>query len=129
MKVLLIEPDRSLARVYSAYLGHKGYDVTVAHHAQEAVYNMESQPPDVIVLELQLAAHNGIEFLYELRSYAEWQEVPVVILTLVSPHSLQLTPAMYESFNIARCLYKPATKLSQLSGTIAEVLDKQPMAA
>lgn len=125
--VLLIEPDRSLADVYSAYLQSRGYSVVIAAHAQDAVFHAEEQEPDLIILELQLAGHNGIEFLYEFRSYSEWQHVPILVLTMVSPHALQLTPAMFETFGIARCLYKPATKLYQLSGTIADILGKQPM--
>jgi DNA-binding response OmpR family regulator len=124
--VLLIEPDRSLSGVYRAYLESKGYSVATAMHAQDAVTQAEVQRPDIIILELQLIQHNGIEFLYEFRSYTEWQAIPVLILTMVPPHSLQLTPDMFEMFGVARCLYKPATKLYQLSGTISEVLDKQP---
>jgi DNA-binding response OmpR family regulator len=121
MNLLLIEPDKRLAATYRAYLEENGYAVGWAAHAQDAVIQADTTTPDLVLLELQLAAHNGVEFLYEFRSYAEWQAVPVVLLTTIGPHALGLTPAVMERLGIERCLYKPATTLKQLLRTVREV--------
>lgn len=120
MVILLIEPDTKLAGIYRAALEQAGHSVSWARQAQSAVHAADDEKPDVVLLELQLSAHNGIEFLYELRSYAEWKDIPVVLLTLVTPSSLMITKEMLQSLGIFDVLYKPATNLKQLLGAVED---------
>lgn len=121
MKILLIEPDTKLGDIYQRALEQADHKVHVVAHAQDAVHSADRSKPEVILLELQLASHNGIEFLYEFRSYTEWQAIPVVLLTMVPPASLQITRDMMSDFGIVDCLYKPATNLKQLVNAIEEL--------
>lgn len=118
--ILLIEPDKKLAATYEAMLRRAGHTVRWSAHAQDAIGLADAHKPDVVVLELQLASHNGVEFLYEFRSYPDWQRVPVVLLTLVQPYALNITAEMMERLGIVRCLYKPATTLQQLRRAVDE---------
>lgn len=119
-RILLVEPDAVLSRTYSAALERAGHQLKWAAHAQDAVYAADECNPELVVLELQLAEHNGVEFLYEFRSYADWQNVPVLLLTMVQPHALQITAAQMELLGIVGCLYKPATSLAQLRRAVNE---------
>ena len=120
MKILLIEPDAKLAGIYQAALEQAGHIVHHAAHAQDAVHEADESKPDIVVLELQLAKHNGVEFIYEFRSYSEWQNVPIILLTMVAPHSLNITAEMFEQLGIIDCLYKPATNLRKLVEAVGE---------
>ena len=120
--VLLIEPDHHLARIYTAALSDVGHKVQHVLHAQEAVHTADKNRPDVVLLEVQLAGHNGIEFLYEFRSYPEWQGIPVMLLTMVPPASLQLNSKVMKQLGIADCLYKPETNLKKLLKAIDTIL-------
>ncbi len=120
MNILLVEPDKKLGVIYASGLEAAGHSVQWAAHAQDAVHLADANRPELIILELQLAGHNGIEFLYEFRSYPEWQGIGVVLLTLVPPASLQITQAMMDRLGIIGCLYKPATTIKQLVSVIAE---------
>jgi DNA-binding response OmpR family regulator len=112
--ILLIEPNRVLAQIYADALEQQGHEVCISSRADTAVSECDQQCPDVIVLELQLVEHNGIEFLYEFRSYPEWNNVPVVLLTLAPPTTLNLTVATMKQLNIAGYLYKPSADLRKL---------------
>lgn len=120
MKILLIEPDTKLAQTYISALETAKHTVVWASHAQDAVHAADKSNPDVVVLELQLMGHNGIEFLYEFRSYSEWFDVPIVLLTMVPPHSLNITKEIMDEFGIVDCLYKPATNLKQLINAVED---------
>jgi DNA-binding response OmpR family regulator len=117
--VLLIEPDTTLARTYMQALQHAGYTVAHARGAQDAINEADTKLPDVVVLELQMAGHDGVEFLQEFRSYPEWQQVPVIINTSITP--LALAPVervLADDLGATPCLYKPRTTLQQLISAV-----------
>lgn len=114
MNILLIEPDAKLAAIYLEAFSAAGHAVRSSQLAQQAVHTADDFMPDIVVLELQLVGHNGIEFIYEFRSYAEWKDIPIVLLTMVTPHSLGITKELLDQFGIVDVLYKPATNLQQL---------------
>lgn len=117
--VLLIEPDTVLGRTYRQALEHAGHVVSVARGAQQAINAAEDLVPDVVVLELQLAGHNGIEFLHEFRSYGEWQSTPVIINTFATPGLLaDAEEALRRNFGVKAVLYKPRTSLQQLISAV-----------
>jgi DNA-binding response OmpR family regulator len=113
-KILLVEPDSLLAKSYSQYLINNGFSVKVSHHVQKAVDEIDTELPDVVILELQIASHNGYEFLYELRSYMEWQDIPVIIHTSVPIHVSSMNDQIMKQLGVVSYLYKPSTSLSKL---------------
>lgn len=121
--VLLIEPDAVLARTYQRALEHAGHNVRHAAAAQAAVNQCDATPPDIVILELQLVAHDGIEFLHEFRSYAEWRDIPVIVLSNLTRGSFERArQTLARDFGIGVCLYKPRTSLERLVRTVREAL-------
>lgn len=120
--ILLIEPDLTLGEVYTKALEKSGHSVSHCQNAQDAVHSADKHQPDAVVLELELAVHNGIEFLYEFRSYPEWQHIPAIVLSHISPVIKALNPTTWSELHITAYHYKPATKLSELISTIDQVL-------
>lgn len=120
MIVLLIEPDLPLAKTYMAALKSDGHDITHAVSAQGAIHQADSTKPDLVILEIQLAGHNGLEFLYEFRSYPDWQDIPVVLHTLVPRESMNIAMNTLAELKVNNYLYKPQTSLDKLLMTISE---------
>ena len=119
--VLLIEPDHALARTYVHAMQHAGYQVTHVVTAQDAIHTADEPKPDVVVLELRLAIHDGVEFLHEFRSYSEWQQIPVVVNTHLEPSVVAgVREALERDFGVVACLYKPATSLQQLLSVVKQ---------
>src|SRR5690606_21603784 len=83
--VLLIEPNTLLADTYTQALTHAGHEVTHVTGAQAGIDAADKRQPDLVIVELQLPRHSGVEFLHEFRSYAEWLNVPVVVNTSLPP--------------------------------------------
>ncbi len=120
--MLLVEPDPVLAHTYTAALEGGGHEVMHAASAQAAIHVADSATPDVVVLEMQLPGHNGIEFLYEFRSYADWQEVPVILLTGLPASNPGLDTTLWHELGVKQYLYKPTTKLRRLVQCVESVL-------
>lgn len=123
MRILWIEPDTVLADAYARAFADN-FDIRFAHTAQQAVLLADDWLPDVVCLDLQVHGHNGVEFLYEFRSYIEWSKVPILLLTMVPPRSLMLTTNMMDRLGIIDCMYKPSTTLRVLGRRLQEA-DRQ----
>ncbi|GAC1387138.1 MAG: hypothetical protein NVS1B7_5740 [Candidatus Saccharimonadales bacterium] len=120
--ILVIEPDRILGKIYVETLQRVGHTVQLCAHAQAAVDLMDSETPDIIILELQLIDHSGIEFIYELRTYSEWQYIPIIVHTMVPEHIFIYNDLNRNNLGIAQYLYKPNTNLLRLKQTVSRVL-------
>jgi CheY-like chemotaxis protein len=100
-----------------------GYTVASVSGAENAIHAADIHAPDLVVLELQLVGHSGVEFLYEFRSYPEWQEVPVIVHTSLGYNELKQYDAALSQLAVAVCLHKndqkPRTLLA-ISGRILE---------
>jgi two-component SAPR family response regulator len=123
MHVLLLEPDRLLAQTYERALQTAGHTVTSCARAQTAVYYADDIEPDVVVMELQLAGHSGIEFLYEFRSYTDWQHVPIIILSHVPRNEFANNWENFrEQLNIFEYHYKPISTLKMLITSVNDAV-------
>jgi len=121
-KVLLIEPDRVLQHLYADYLEQTGHQVISVYSAQDALIVADRETPDAIILELQLIEHSGIEFLYEFRSYVDWQSIPVIINTIVPPTEFRDSyKLLMNELGVKTYLYKPHSNLKQLDESLAAV--------
>ena len=127
MKLLLVEPDRVLAKTYAEALLGAGHHVVAAATAQGAIQAADALVPDLVILELQLVEHSGIEFLYEFRSYVDWQDKPVIIQTHVPPAEFGGSRQLLKTeLGVGAYLYKPHTSLREL---LAHVSEYEPIAA
>jgi DNA-binding response OmpR family regulator len=122
MTLLIIEPDRILARQYQKALERAGFKIKLCSNAQKAIAIIDKEPPAAIIMEIQLAGHSGIEFLHEFRTYEDWSVIPVFILSAVPEYALGTDDKTWSSFGVSRYFYKPQTSLVQLVGAIKGAL-------
>lgn len=120
--ILMLEPDAVLAATFRQALEAKGHSVRCIVSAQNGIFQVDERCPDVIITELQLVAHSGIEFLYELRSYSEWQDIPVIVHSSVPPYEFEGSGGLLrERLNVRTYLYKPHTSLASLIREVGSI--------
>ena len=119
MHILLIEPNVALAATYTAAFAHAGWQVSVAGDPQAAIDAADAKTPDVVVLELQLPAHSGIEFLHEFRSYAEWRHTPIIINTFIPANRMAVyQEVLRRDMGVCAIFAKPQTRLEILTNAV-----------
>lgn len=126
-KILIIEPNRALATAITRYLCQANSESAIVpvHNAQEAIHQADERRPDCVVLELAMAEHNGLAFLQEFRSYADWSDIPVIIYSQISAEEIGLSPLAWQRHGVVDYLYKPTVSLAQLRRAIDEVLNPE----
>ena len=76
--ILVVEDDVHIKNLVSATLNANGYKYLVASNAKEAILQITSHNPDIILLDLGLPDMDGIEIIEKVRG---WSEVPIIVLS------------------------------------------------
>jgi CheY-like chemotaxis protein len=78
--VLIADHDQELTDVLAEQFRNLGLQVFTAQSTAEAVDVMNDQFPDLIVLDIELAAGNGKTFFDVLSTMEESKEIPLIAL-------------------------------------------------
>ena len=79
--VLIIEDNFINRRVAEEVLRAKGYNVLTTDRAEEALPIIQSQRPDVVLMDIQLPGMDGITALQHLRTDPVWRTTKVIAVT------------------------------------------------
>lgn len=80
-RIALIEDDETLALVLRYNLEAAGYSVDWCAHGTQALRQVLSDPPDLVVLDWLMPGLSGIEILRRIRLEAHTRTLPVLMLT------------------------------------------------
>ena len=76
--ILVVEDDPHIKNLISATLNANEYKYLLASNAKEAILQITSHNPDIILLDLGLPDMDGIEIIEKVRG---WSEVPIIVLS------------------------------------------------
>ena len=80
-KILFIDDDNFLRKVYQAELSDHGYEVILAADGEEGLEKAALEDPDLILLDMIMPKKNGFEVLTELQRNPKTRNIPVIILS------------------------------------------------
>ncbi len=80
-RILVVEDNRDNRELVVKVLARKGYDVAEAETAEEALALAAADPPDLILMDLNLAGMSGFEATRRLKADPRLRRVPVVAVT------------------------------------------------
>lgn len=79
-KVLIVEDEELFAKAVAKRLTKAGYQTEVANNLGLAEQSLNTQTPDLILLDMRLPDGSGLDFLAKLRNELSL-EIPVLVLT------------------------------------------------
>lgn len=119
---MVVEDDRSIARLLQLELEHRGLAVRCAHDGPSGLEAAEQFKPAVIVLDIMLPGIDGVGVLKELRRRGN-QQAPVLMLTARDApsdkvHSLDLGADDYvtKPFNMEELLARLRALVRRVGG-------------
>src|SRR3989344_655475 len=80
-KILFVEDDETLHRMYKTFLQNRGYVVTSAYDGVKGLQKALSEHPDIILLDIRMPKMDGMTLLSKLREDAWGKDAKVIILT------------------------------------------------
>jgi two-component system, cell cycle response regulator DivK len=79
--ILVVEDNERNLKLLRDVLEYAGYDVRVARTGEDGVSQAASEPPDLVLMDLQLPGIDGLEALRRLRDSPRTADIPVVAVT------------------------------------------------
>ncbi len=123
IKAVVVEDDSDLRFLYQNKLERAGFKVLTANDGAAGLVVVESNKPDIILLDLLMPVMSGQEMLSRLRS-TEWgSEIRVVVLTNISKDE---APPALRFLNVDRYVVKAHHTPAQVVGIVHEVLGLKP---
>ena len=89
-KILLVDDDKFVLKIFSKALSNSGYDCLEAHSVTLAFELMEKETPDIILSDYQMPGMNGFEFREKVLKDNRWKNIPFVFLTSITDEALML---------------------------------------
>lgn len=77
-KILIVEDDMDFANLVGTRLTQAGYATCAAKDGGEALKKIETEKPDLILLDIIMPGMDGYSFLKEMKNR---YSVPVIVLT------------------------------------------------
>jgi len=83
-KVLLIEDDLPMVKMYNTKLEKENFETQVAYTGEEGLEKIKEWSPDLVVLDLMIPKIGGMEVLEKLRADPKTKNLPVMVLSNLS---------------------------------------------
>ena len=121
-KILVVEDDRSLARLMEIMLGGRGARVVLCHAPFSAVNLARRLRPDLVILDIHLPRFSGLWVLKKLRQEEETREIPVLVSSVLSDEK-----RIRQLEEMGRTHFVPKSKgIGALLEKVEELLEGRP---
>ncbi|MEW6115804.1 MAG: response regulator [Nitrospirota bacterium] len=79
MKILVVDDEKNILKLYQAELEDEGYTVVTANSGREALEVFEKENPDLVTLDILMPDMDGIQVLRQMKE--KRPSVPIIMLT------------------------------------------------
>lgn len=83
-RVLIADDNEQNRELLDAYLADEDYEILMAHDGQQTMEVVESQQPDLILLDIMMPRMSGYEVCEKLKADPEKRSIPVLMVTALN---------------------------------------------
>lgn len=80
-KILIVEDDPLMQRMYQKAFSFDGYEVVVAGDGVEGIDKARSEKPTAVLLDVMMPKMNGLDALAKIKSDPDLKKLPIIMLT------------------------------------------------
>src|SRR5437868_2981483 len=81
-KILIVDDDTKICALLSDILKETNFKIAIAHTTEEAWDRIAVDPPDLLLLDVEVPLKGGLELCRELKQKDATQDIPVIFLTV-----------------------------------------------
>jgi two-component system, cell cycle response regulator DivK len=92
--ILVVDDEQDMRDYLDTLLQDKGYAVRTAVNGAEALKRVMEQPPDLILLDLQMPEETGTGFYRKLHNHKDLQDIPVIVISGLAGRNIAVSRAV-----------------------------------
>lgn len=81
---MIVEDDSFVMDIYQTKLSQEGHSVIEATNGVEAMKKLETEKPELILLDIVMPYMDGIEVLKKIKEKDDLKKIPIILLTNLS---------------------------------------------
>jgi CheY-like chemotaxis protein len=116
--LLLVEDDTILRDMYKTEFEGNDLIVDTAANGEEGLQKLQTEKPNIIVLDLVMPKMSGFDFLDKLQQNPETAQIPVIVLTNIMVD----VEEMVKKGKVVKCLIKSETTPAKVLEEIKKIL-------
>jgi two-component system, NtrC family, sensor kinase len=135
--ILVVDDTPANLEVVCDILNDVGYEIATAIDGDRALKRVQTHPPDLILLDIQMPGINGFEVCRQLKADAETTQIPVIFMTALGDMDSKvqgfdlgaidyITKPFQERELLARI--KTHLQISQLTETLEKTIEERTTA-
>ncbi len=83
-KILVVDDTRSAVDLLVAVLSPRGFQVRTANTGPAALASVAENPPDLILVDVQMPGMDGLEVIRQLKEHESTRDIPVIFVSGVT---------------------------------------------
>jgi len=129
-KVLIVEDDPLISRMYLRVFAYEGFDVQMAENGRVGLDKLKDFPAEIILIDIMMPVMNGIEMLAELKADPATESIPVMMLTNLSDvRTAEATIKQGALRYVVKGDHNPTDVVAMVRDILSGKTDEQPLAA
>ena len=76
-RILLVDDEEGIQLLYREEFEEEGFQVTTAYNGEEALEKFSQEPPDLVILDINMPGMSGIEVLRRMKEFNP--DLPVIL--------------------------------------------------
>ncbi len=120
-KVLIIEDDQTVAKIYRDKLSAASYEVLVASDGQLGFEMVSETKPDLIILDLILPKIPGVELIKKIRAEPGFEKTPIIVFS--NTYLMNMVQQAWKA-GATKCLSKVNCSPKEVIEVVRKVLEK-----
>jgi CheY-like chemotaxis protein len=125
-RILVVDDSKILRKVIAEALVPFDCDVTESTNGYNALFAIERERPDLILLDVAMPVMDGVYFLERMKSVPEIRDIPVIMMTSRADHKLVPTlPELGAAAHVVKP-FKPEALLEVIRRFVALRPAKKP---
>ncbi len=127
VKVLLCDDEIHIIKAAEFKFKKSGFDVRCASDGQQGWETIQDFKPDVLITDCQMPRMNGLELASKIRSSAEFQNLPIIMLT---GKGYELSELLEKEGLLINCLmtkpFSPRDLVAKVNALVEEKTSTEP---
>lgn len=113
-RILVVDDEENIRRLYAEELAADGYEVAIAGSGESALQSVETERPDLVILDIKMRGINGLDILGIVKEMD--RNLPVVLNSAYTTYKSDFNSWLADAYVVK------SSDMSELKAKIRELL-------